>query len=279
VNFASLASGRYRFRVRAVNADGVASAQPATVSFTVLRPVWQRWWFLASALALLGLLATALYRYRVARLLELERMRTRIATDLHDDIGAGLSRVAILSEVVKRQVTGSAEQSLPLLDEIAGSARSLVASMREIVWAIDPRRDELGNLIARLRQFATDVLDAQGINWELDAPPELEQFKLDPEQRRQLFLIFKEALHNIARHADCQSVRLRLELVQQQLWGEIRDDGRGFALAPESSSANGQGLENMKRRAAQLGGEVEIETAPGAGVCLKLRIPLKRRVA
>jgi signal transduction histidine kinase len=149
VNFASLALGQYRFRVRAVNADGVASVQPATVSFTVLRPVWQRWWFIALTLALLGLTATALYRYRVARLLELERMRTRIATDLHDDIGAGLSRVAILSEVVKRQVTGSAEQSLPLLDEIAGSARSLVESMREIVWAIDPRRDELGNLIAR----------------------------------------------------------------------------------------------------------------------------------
>ena len=119
VNYASLAPGRYRFQVRAVNADGIGSANPATVSFTILRPIWQRWWFLTLVAALTGLMAVTLYRYRVARLLELERMRTRIATDLHDDIGAGLSRVAILSEVVKRQVAGSAEQSLPLLNEIA----------------------------------------------------------------------------------------------------------------------------------------------------------------
>jgi ligand-binding sensor domain-containing protein/signal transduction histidine kinase len=281
VNYASLAPGRYRFLVRAVNADGIASATPATISFTILRPIWQRWWFLALIAALTGLTGVALYRYRVARLLELERMRTRIATDLHDDIGAGLSRVAILSEVVKRQVAGSNEQSLPLLTEIADSARALVESMREIVWAIDPRRDELGNLVARVRQFASDVLDAQNINWEFDAPPELEELKLDPEQRRHLFLIFKEALNNIAKHADCQSVSLRLRQQQQQLLGEIRDDGRGFLVSSEtlaeSNSTNGHGLENIKRRAAQLGGRVEIEALPGAGVSIKIMLPLKKR--
>jgi signal transduction histidine kinase len=280
VNYANLAPGRYQFMVRAISVNGAMSAQPATLSFTILRPAWQRWWFIASALTLFGLLAAELYRYRVARLVELERMRTRIATDLHDDIGAGLSRVAILSEVVKRQVGPTAEESTPLLTEIADSARTLVESMREIVWAIDPRRDELSNLISRVRQYASVVLDAQGIIWDFQTPPELEQIKLDPEQRRHLFLIMKEAINNIARHAGCRNVHLSLALTRRQLWGEIRDDGCGFAPARlEPGAAGGNGLKNLRWRAAQLGGQVEIETAPGAGVCLKLRIPLKRRVA
>jgi signal transduction histidine kinase len=284
VNYASLAPGRYRFLVRAVNSDGVASPNPATVTFTVLRPVWQRWWFIALATAFLGSLVYALYRYRVARLIELERVRTRIATDLHDDIGAGLSRVAILSEVVKQQVSGKAEQSVPMLTEIADSARGLVEAMREIVWAIDPRREELSAVVSRVRQFAYDVLEAKGINWDFIVQPELEQIKLDPEQRRHLFLIFKEGLNNIARHADCQSVSMTLTLDRQQLWGEIRDDGRGFPARNGTGSAeepmgyaNGYGLENMRQRASQVGGQVWIDSAPGEGARIKLMIPLKKR--
>ncbi len=284
VNYASLAPGHYRFLVRAVNSDGVASPNPATLSFTILRPLWQRWWFIALVIALLGLVGSVLYRYRVARLLELERVRTRIATDLHDDIGAGLSRVAILSEVVKQQVSGKAEQSVPMLTEIADSARELVGAMREIVWAIDPRRDELGNLTSRVRQFASDVLDAQGINWDFQTPPELEQIKLDPEQRRHLLLIFKEAINNIVRHGDCQYVSLSLTVTRQQLWGEIRDDGRGFSNGNGTASSsdlpfatNGHGLENIRQRAAQVGGQVSIDSAPGKGVAIKLMIPLKRQ--
>ncbi|HKQ73752.1 MAG TPA: triple tyrosine motif-containing protein, partial [Blastocatellia bacterium] len=284
VNYASLAPGRYRFLARAVNSDGVVSSNPATVTFTILRPVWQRWWFIALLTALLGLMGAALYRYRVARLIELERVRTRIATDLHDDIGAGLSRVAILSEVVKQQVSGKAEQSVPMLTEIADSARGLVEAMREIVWAIDPRRDELSTVVSRVRQFASDMLEAKGISWDFKVPPELEQIKLGPEQRRHLFLIFKEGLNNIARHADCQSVSMSLTLARQQLWGEIRDDGRGFparngtgSAEEPTFSANGHGHENMRQRASQVGGQVWIDSALGEGVRIKLMIPLKKR--
>jgi nitrate/nitrite-specific signal transduction histidine kinase len=284
VNFANLAPGRYRFLVRAVNADGVASTTPARFAFTILQPFWWRWWFLALATTTVGLAVYLLYRYRVARLIELERVRTRIATDLHDDIGAGLARVAILSEVVKQQVGGTAAQSIPLLTEIADSARGLAESMREIVWAIDPRRDELSTVVSRVRQFASDVLDAQGINWDFHTPPELERIKLDPEQRRHLFLIFKEAINNISHHADCQSVYLSLKVARQQLLGEIRDDGRGFNNGhdPESKSdltlsTNGHGLANMRQRAAQVGGQIQIESAPGEGVSIKLMIPLRKR--
>ena len=282
VNYARLSPGSYQLLARAINQEGSLSSEPAVFQFRILPPLWQRWWFLALAALAVGAMIYALHLYRVAQLIKLERVRTRIATDLHDDIGASLSRVAILSEVVKRQIgasPASGEQSIPLLAEIADSARGLVASMREIIWAIDPRQDSLGNVVAQVRQFASDVLEAQEINWDFQVAPELEKIKLDPEQRRHLFLIFKEAINNIARHADCRCVSLSLTITRHQLRAEIRDDGRGFAAngGDSAPTTNGHGLENMRRRAAQVGGQVSIDSAPGCGVAIKLMIPLKRQ--
>ena len=282
VNFANLAAARYRFLVRAVNGDGVMSDRSASFSFTILPPVWQRWWFLMLLMVAVSFIFYALYRYRMARLLEMANVRTRMATDLHDDIGSGLSRMAILSEVVKRQIGSTAEQSVPLLTEIADSARGLVASMRDIVWSIDPRRDDLANVVFRVRQFASDVLEPEKIKLDFQTPPELDKIKLDPEQRRHLFLIFKEAINNIARHAECALVSLSFNVSHNQLIVEIRDDGRGFSdLHSQQSDTNeragGHGLENMQSRAAQLGGHLSVESSPGGGTCLKLKVPLKKR--
>jgi two-component sensor histidine kinase len=281
VNYANLAPGRYRFLVRAINSDEAVSTVPAIVTFSILRPVWQRWWFLALAAIAVGMTVYAFYRYRVARLLEMANVRTRMATDLHDDIGSGLSHMAILSEVVKQQMGDTAEQSVPMLTEIADSARALVGSMRDIVWSIDPRRDDLANVVVRVRQFASDVLEPQKIKLDFQAPPELEKVKLNPEQRRHLFLIFKEAINNIARHAECSSVTLSFNVSHNRLTVEIRDDGRGLsdvspAEAPTSERAGGHGLENMQKRAAQLGGHLSVDSSPGLGTCLKLTIPLKK---
>src|SRR5581483_8275915 len=153
---ASLSPGGYRFLVRAVNADGQVSPTPAIISFRILPPLWQRWWFLALAVLLAGAAVYFGHRYHIARVVEIERVRTRIATDLHDDIGASLSRMAILSEVVKQQNGANQEQSVRMLTDIADSARGLVDSMSDIVWSIDPRRDDLKHVITRARQFAAD---------------------------------------------------------------------------------------------------------------------------
>src|SRR5262249_45129162 len=159
--------------------------------------------------ALLAAALYALYRYRVSQLLQVERVRTRIASDLHDDIGASLSRMAILSEVVKRQAGTIGEQPTMLLNEIAESARGLVDSMGDIVWSINPRHDDLSSVVQRVRQFASDVLEAKGIAWEFRVTPAVERVRVGPEQRRHLFLIFKEGVNNVARHAEgCRSVAL-----------------------------------------------------------------------
>ncbi|MCA1557835.1 MAG: histidine kinase, partial [Acidobacteria bacterium] len=280
VNYANLRPGSYTFKVRALSGDRMMSERPAQLAFRILPPIWQRWWFLTLAGLALATLLHFIYRFRVRRLIELERVRTRIATDLHDDIGASLSRMAILSEVVKRQTGTNGEQSTAMLTEIADSARGLVDSMSDIVWSIDPRRDDLKSVVQRVRQFASDVLEARGIEWEFRVPEELERIRLGPEQRRHLYLIFKEPINNIARHADCRRVALSIDVDARSLRCEITDDGRGFTPKapgePASNGRGGHGLVNMRARASETGGQMEFDSEPGKGTRLKLTIPLRR---
>src|SRR5262249_26801498 len=142
VQYARLTPGAYRLLVRAVNRAGATSPEPAMMAFRILPPVWRRGWFIALGALAAGMGLYALYRYRVARLIELERVRTRIATDLHDDIGSSLSRITLLSEVIKQQMGEGPPGLRALITEVAETARALTGTMSDIVWAIDPRRDD-----------------------------------------------------------------------------------------------------------------------------------------
>ena len=269
-NYPELAPGPYRFLVKAVNSEGQESATPAEIDFAILPPVWGRAWFRLLAVLACGALLYAAYRYNLNRLLELERVRTRIATDLHDDIGSSLSGMAFLSEAVKQQVESARPEAFEMASEVAAMARGLARALSDVVWSIDPRRDDLRNVITRVRQSAA-LLEAQGIGWSLQEPPEPEKVKLTPEQRHHLYLIFKEALNNIARHAHCATAKLTIAVQDRQLRAEIVDDGCGFSEAGD----RGNGLRNMKLRAAQMGGKMTAAAAAGRGVRLDLTVPLK----
>jgi signal transduction histidine kinase/ligand-binding sensor domain-containing protein len=280
VHYSALAPGSYRFFVRAVNADGAVSPQPATATFVVLPHVWQRTWFRLSIAGLIVLGATAVYRLRVARLIELERVRTRIASDLHDDIGSNLSRMAILSEVAKRQIGHANPEPARHLTEIADSARTLIDAMSDIVWSIDPRHDDLGSVIVRVREFAADVLTSTGVKWSCLAPPDLDRIRLRPDARRHLLLLLKEGVTNIARHAEAKTARLRVELEGGHLIAELSDDGCGFVVPdhadePAPRARGGHGLPSMRWRAAELGGTLHTISAPGAGTHLRFTTPLR----
>jgi ligand-binding sensor domain-containing protein/signal transduction histidine kinase len=271
VQYARLPERRLRFLVRAVTRDGAVSPTPAELSFVVHPPLWRRWWMVAFALAVASAAAVGLYRYRVAHLLAVERMRTAIATDLHDDMGSSLSRISILSEVARRRVEEDAE-SARLLSEIGESARDMMGALSESIWAIDPRRDDLRSFVTRLRLFAGDLLEGRGIAWQLRAPQDGELVPLSPVQRRQLFLIAKEALHNVARHSGAASVAMHLAVTGRRITLEIRDDGRGFD--PYSSGDGRHGLRSMMSRAEALGARLDLESAPGQGTRLFLDAPI-----
>ncbi len=283
VTFASLAPGRYRFFVRAVNSDGIVSTEAAAITFRVLSPLWRRWWFVTLAALGAGLMGYALYGYRVARLLEMADMRTRIASDLHDDIGANLTRIALLSEVAaqkrgtetgpgrggSRDVPEPAQEDGPLMS-IARIARESVGSMSDIVWAINPARDSLLDLTRRMRQHADEIFTLRDIALRFDAPGAHDSVRLGVDVRRDLLLIFKEAVNNSARHSGCSRVDIDLRVEGPRLVLSLVDNGSGFDTSLES---DGQGLMSMRRRAHRLKGTLEIASSAGAGTTVRLSIP------
>jgi len=274
INYASLSPGRYQFQVQAVTADGNASPAPATITFTILPPIWQRWWFVTLVALTVGLAVWFIYRYRVARLIELERVRTRIATDLHDDIGSGLSHIALLSEVVRRRVNRDDPPVRESLAQIAGSSRELVDSMSDIVWAVDPRKDHLSDLTQRMRRFASEVFTARNIEFRFQDSTEAEDLKLGADVRRQVFLIFKESVNNIVRHSACKEAGIEFGVEHEWLTLKVSDDGKGFDSEEES---DGHGLVSMRERAKALGGDLEVISHNGNGTTVRLRAPVSRR--
>jgi signal transduction histidine kinase/ligand-binding sensor domain-containing protein len=267
VNFANLGAGDYRFQVRAVNAENIASPRAAVFEFRILRPVYLRAWFLALAAVLAGLLIYAIYRTRLQRLLEIERTRTRIATDLHDDIGANLSKISLLSEIVKMQMTDGEPESRRMLTTIAEVSRSSVGAMRDIVWAINPHRDSVLEMTRKMRQHAEETFVPNNVSVKFDAPADGADLKLSMDVRRELLLIFKEAVNNAARHSGCSRVEIVFEVAGGGIFLRIADDGRGFDA---SQRLPGNGLTNMKARAEKLGGRFEIDSENGTIVTIKI---------
>ncbi len=271
VNFASVAPGAYRFQVRAVNEAGAVSPAAASVAFEIEAPLSARWWFrmLAATLAGAGLYLIA--RGRMKRRLEVERLRTRIATDLHDDIGSTLAQIAILSEVESGRA--GRENGSEQLSAIAGLARDLAGSMRDIVWAIDPEQDRVGDMVYRMRRFASDLLGDHGIRYEFGTPQAGDDLRLGADVRRQTFLVFKEGLHNMVRHAGCTEARIDLRIEAGLLSLELRDNGKGFEA---TRVYEGRGLRSMRERCARLGGELTVESGAGGGTTIRLLVPLTK---
>lgn len=255
VRYPYLLPGSYGFEVQAVNDAGLWSA-PAALPVTILPPPWWRRPALVLGLAVLGVaLAGGLYAMaRVRQLLEVERLRTAIAADLHDQIGAGLTDIAILSEVAVRKAG-----DLPELTRVAATARDLVDGLGDIVWLVNPRRDSLYELFLRLKDSYADLFAHAGAQLEVADLSPFEAVRLPMPYRQNLHLLFQEALRNALRHSGCRRAELTVTLHGRRLDVVLRDDGHGFDA--ESGSGQGEGLETMRRRAERLGGRLTIESS------------------
>ena len=273
VIYGRLASGPYRFRVRGVANDGSIGQTPAEVRFEILPPFWRRPEVLALAIATVAALAYLVHRSRLKSALAVERVRTRVATDLHDDIGAGLSEIAILSEVL--QWEGPGERARHILREIGDGARRMVDSMSDIVWSTDPRNDDVASLAQRIRAFAVNVLESKGIRWALEMPLAFDGQRLDPEIRQQVLLILKEAITNVARHSGCSRASIRIVPGAHALVVEVEDDGAGLPTSGVGAPVRGHGLANMRRRALSLGGQFQIGPGSAGGALLVVRVPVR----
>jgi signal transduction histidine kinase len=271
--------------VRAANNDGVWNLTGASLAFEVLPFFWQTWWFqslsIAGSAGAAGAAAMWASRRRVRLKLEqlerqraLERERARIARDIHDDLGASLTRITMLSQSVRAEVE-TLPETAEEVDTIYRTARELTRAMDEIVWAVNPKHDTLDSLVIYLGRFAQQFLSAASIRCRLDVPDNLPAWALTAEVRHNMFLAFKEALHNVLKHANATEVRVSLEAEPHAFTLMIMDNGRGFdadafkvTVRPPGDGLRvnaGNGLQNMKQRVEEAGGRCEWETAPGEG--------------
>lgn len=215
----------------------------------------------------------SLRRSREERLKELEQVRRRIATDLHDDIGSSLSQIYLLSEVVRQQVGTAQPQVMEPLSKIAGTAHELVSSMSDIVWSINPQKDHLSDLVQRMRRFASDLLTSLNVEFRFRAFGPEKDVRLGGSIRREVFLIFKEGVNNTARHSACREVDIELRVTEQSLELRLCDDGKGFDPSIESE---GHGLKSIRERARAIGGRLNMISTVGSGTVTTLEVPLEQ---
>jgi signal transduction histidine kinase len=201
-------------------------------------------------------------------------MRTNIATDLHDDIGANLTKIAILSEVAQQRLGQHLGDNGKdnLLGSVAEISRESVSAMGDIVWAINPKKDSLIGLTRRMRQYAEEIFESRDISLEFEAPISATDLKLEANSRRNIYLIFKESVNNIVRHSNAAAVKIDFRLVDSELILRIDDDGDGFDAKQEY---DGNGLLNIKKRTKDCGGRLEIDSVKGSGTKIVLHLKLK----
>lgn len=273
MRYAGVPVGTHRLLVRVRDAYGREGPEHALFTVTVTGPFWQRWWFFVLMLG-----AGALGMYLVSRLrqkqrLRLQGVRDRIARDLHDDIGSTLGSISFYSEALKRKLSGTDDtMAQQVAEKIGSSSRDMIDQMSDIVWSVDPKNDDAGALTARLQAFASDLLAAKNIPLHFHADAALNERKLTAEQRRNIFLICKEVLHNTVKYADARSVTITVESTSRALELVIEDDGKGFD--PENTdSYNGNGLPNMRVRAEAIGAVFTVDSSPGSGTRARITVP------
>jgi len=294
----NLSPGDYRFHVIACNPDGVWSASEASLGVVLAPHLWQTWWFRALAAAFVVGSVIGGARYVVVRrikrkfeLLEqrhaIERERGRIAQDIHDDLGSSLTRIMMLGERTEEGLTRHEDVGMHIR-KIVTSARDTVQSLDEIVWAVNPENDTLDGLVSYITHYADEFFENTDIACRLEIPLELPAASLSAEARHDLFLVVKEAFHNCLKHSGATAIRVRFSVAAEMLQIMIDDNGRGFEFhtngngtASHNSNGNGNGrkgngLDNMRRRIASLGGQFSMTSAPRGGTQITFSVRLLR---
>lgn len=285
IGYGPLMPGKYHFRVAACNNDGLWNETGDVLAFVVLPYFWETWWFRLAlvllTLAILGLGVARIQRQRYRRRLdraerqrEMELERARIARDLHDDLGTSLTQISLLSALANRAQT-PAPEARELIQEVRGCAREMVIALDEIVWAVNPKNDSLAELVTYLGHFAEEFFRASAIRFRLDLPAQVPAVALSADSRHALFLAFKEAVNNVARHSGATEAQVHVAIAAQEITISIADNGQGFAIASGAETTAGNGLANMKRRLEQVGGRTQVHSQPGAGTTVRFHAPLR----
>ena len=274
--YSQVPPGHYKFHIIACNEDGVWNNAGSVLEITVQPQFWQTGWFRAVViLCFLGIIVAAVRfvsTQKLHRQLALEKERSRIARDLHDQLGANLTQVALLGEMAEAD-KGSPKQIQEHAQQISQTARETTRSLDEIVWAVNPANDTLDGLVNYACKYAQEYLALAGLRYRVDMPAQLPAIAFPPEARHNIFLAFKEAVNNVVKHARASEVWIRLRLQPDSFTLEIEDNGRGVGEVETAQSQNG--LRNMRKRMEDIGGKFEIGPGTKGGTLVRLTVPIK----
>ncbi|MBK8946733.1 MAG: hypothetical protein IPM32_15875 [Ignavibacteriae bacterium] len=261
VYYTNLAPGEYKFIVTGTNNDGIWSSQFASVKITILAPFWMQWWFISFLILLIGGIITFFINQRIKYLIAMDKLKSKLSADLHDNVGAGLTEISILSEITATEVsdTSNATKNLTKISELS---RQLVESMSDIVWVVNPNRDSLYDLIVRLKDSYSELLYELGITLQSSDLEKLVNIKMPMDIRQNLYLILKESINNCIKHSNCKNINLEINFTGKNMLIKVLDDGKGFNL---NSEIHGNGLANIKQRSDKIGWKVSIKSEIGTG--------------
>ena len=267
--YTNLDGGKYTFIVKASNNDGIWNETGTHVLLVIDAPWWKTWWFYILCLLIVTGILYVFYRVRINQLLQLQHIRMRISRDLHDDIGSTLSSINIISSMADK--TGFPEnKSSANFKTISSASRQAIELMNDIVWSINPKNDRMDMIIIRIRQYASEMLEAANISFSIEMDEECKNLNLPVEKKKEFYLIFKEAINNLAKYSGAQKANIQLKYNNRILTLIISDNGKGFDT---SEKFQGNGLKNMKARAGQLKGKFSIISLPHEGTIVTLNIP------
>ena len=257
--YTNLPPGRYQFIVRA-SYQGKNKVKEARISIFIPPFFWETWWFIILVIVSVATLLYLIYKYRMMQLLRLERLRTRIATDLHDEVSSTLSGISIMSEILEKEVKET--RQVKMVSEIGNKSIQMMEKIDDIIWVVKPDNDRFRNLGLRIREFATPLFESKNIQYHFEIDEHLAEVHLSMEKRRNIYLIGKEAINNLIKYSDCSEAHIIFRDQGQDLYMEIRDNGGGFN--PELLTSR-NGLKNMRFRANQIHADIQIISNIGKG--------------
>jgi ligand-binding sensor domain-containing protein/two-component sensor histidine kinase len=272
INYSLLPPGTYTFSVYCEDIDGTRSKNITELTIHIKPPFWRTYAFMVICIVLIGVCVYMIDRLRVNKLLAVEKLRIRVARDLHDDMGSTLSTINILSSMAKSKINVDPARTTEYLGKISDNSQRMMDAMDDIVWSIKPSNDSMQKIAARMREFAINVLEAKEIEMDFRIDDSVFDVKLNMEARRDFFLVFKEAINNAAKYSKASMVTIQLGLHTKRLVLVVSDDGVGFD--PEGSD-NGNGLGNMHKRADAMNARLQITSSPGNGTYVTLNVPVK----
>ena len=265
LRFSSLPPGSYTFEAVAVNKNGLQQDHPIRFHFTILKSWWTTWWFIVLVNALIIATVLLIIRNRIDQRLKVELIRRGIASDLHDDIGATLSSVTIYTEMVREELGES-----QYLDHIKENISNTITRLDDLVWSINPKNDTMEQLLNRMQHTSRMLLETTGVKCHFSYDPKILDMKLNLANKRNVYLLFKEMINNVVKHAQCRNCFISLEYHQSDLTLAVRDDGIGFE--PEIESKGRNGIESMRYRARRMNGSMHIDSSHTAGSSVVVRL-------